>query len=108
MNIFKCVFDAVGSIISQIMSQVNIVQQAVTQPLRQWVAQVTGGIWKGDGATKFVDEMTSQVIPQLANLMTVNTNFANSIKKTLDTLQQAVQTATGIANTLPDIFNSIF
>lgn len=108
MSIFKCVFDAVSSIVSQIMSQINIVQQSITAPLRSWVGQVTSGIWVGDGANKFVEEMTSQVIPQLASIMTINTNFANSIKKTLDTLQQAVQTATGIANTLPDVFNQIF
>ena len=108
MSFLKIIFSAVSGIVSQIMQQVNIVQQAITAPLRQWVSAVTGGIWKGDGANKFVEEMTSQVIPQLASIMVINTNFANSIKKSLDTMQQAVNSATNIANTLGDIYNAIF
>lgn len=107
-GLFKWAEDLVGGIISQILQQVNIIQDAVTSPLRGLVNQVTGGIWKGDGANRFTQEMTSEVIPMLVNIMGINTNFANAIKKSQDRMQQAVQQATSQAQTLLDVFGGVF
>jgi hypothetical protein len=107
-GLFKWVEDLVNGIINQVLQQVNIIQDAVTSPLRALVNQVTGGIWKGDGASRFVQEMTSEVIPMLVNIMGFNTNFANAIKKSQDRMQQAVQQATSQAQTLLDVFGGIF
>ena len=75
-GIFKFVEDLVGNAINQILKQVNVVQDAVTSPLRGLVNEVMGGMWKGEGANRFVQEMTSEVIPMLMNIMGFNTNFA--------------------------------
>ncbi len=80
-GLFKFVDDLVGNVVNQILQQVNIIQDAVTAPLRGLVQQVVGGIWKGDGSVRFVNEMTSEVIPMLVNIMNVNTSFASAIKK---------------------------
>jgi len=90
------------------LQQVNIIQDAVTAPIRAIVQQVTGGIWKGDGATRFVNEMTSEVIPMLVNIMGFNTSYANAIKKAQDRMEQAEKQATSVAQTLFDVFNQIF
>ncbi|MBA4384310.1 MAG: hypothetical protein C0410_06210 [Anaerolinea sp.] len=108
MNIFKWVQELVDQIIKQVMAQINIINDRVTQPIRGMITEVTGGIWKGDGATKFVNEMTSSVIPMLANIMGFSTNWANAIKKAQDTMNQAVQQSTSIAQGLFDVFNGIF
>lgn len=107
-GLFKWVEDLVGNVIQQIMKQVNVVQDLVTSPLKGLVGQVVGGAWKGNGANKFTQEMTSMVIPMLANIMTVQTGFADAIKKSQDTMNQAVKQATSIAQGLNDIFNGIF
>jgi hypothetical protein len=107
-GLFKWVEDLVGNVINQILQQVNIIQDAVTSPLKGLVQQVTGGIWKGDGSVRFVNEMTSEVIPMLVNIMGFNTNYANAIKKSQDRMQQAVKQATAQAQTLFDVFNQIF
>lgn len=107
-GLFKWVEDLVNNVINQVLQQVNIIQDAVTSPLRAIINQVTGGIWKGDGANRFVQEMTSEVIPMLVNIMGFNTNFANAIKKSQDTMQQAVKQATSQAQTLMDVFGQIF
>lgn len=107
-GLFKWVEDLVNNVINQVLQQVNIIQDAVTSPLRAIINQVTGGIWKGDGANRFVQEMTSEVIPMLVNIMGFNTNFANAIKKSQDTMQQAVNQATSQAQTLMDVFGQIF
>jgi hypothetical protein len=107
-GIFSFIEDMVSGIISQILQQVNIVQDAVTQPLRGLINQVMAGMWKGEGANRFVAEMTSEVIPMLVNIMGVNTSFAGAIKKSQDRMNQAFHQATSQAQTLYDLFGSIF
>jgi len=107
-GLFKFVDDLVGNVANQILQQVRIIQDAVTSPLRALVQQVVGGIWKGDGSVRFVNEMTSEVIPMLLNIMNVNTSFAAGIKKSQDRMNQAIKQSTAQAQTLFDVFGQIF
>lgn len=107
-GIFKLMFDVVDGVINQIMSQVKIIEEAVTSPLRALVGQVTGGIWRGDGADKFVQEMTSEVIPMLVNIMNVNNSYSSAIRRSLDRMNQAEQQAAQVANTLMEVFGQIY
>ena len=107
-GLFKFVEDLVGNAINQILKQVNVVQDAVTSPLRALVNEVMGGMWKGDGANRFAQEMISEVIPMLVNIMGFNTNFASSITKAQNRMNQAINQATSKAQGLFDVFNSIF
>ncbi|MGB8213738.1 MAG: hypothetical protein WCE68_09300 [Anaerolineales bacterium] len=105
---FSFLEDAVGGIISSILSQFNFLQDAVTSPLRALVNQVMAGMWVGNGANKFVSEMTDEVIPMVASILTGTQNYANGIKQAQDTMLSAFQQATSIAQSLFDPFNSIF
>jgi phage-related protein len=107
-GLFKFVEDLVGNVISQIMKQINVIQDAVTAPLRGLVNEVMGGIWKGDGASRFVQEMLSEVIPMLVNIMGFGSNYANAISKAQNRMNQAINQATSKAQTLFDVFNGIF
>jgi uncharacterized protein YukE len=107
-GLFSFVDDLISGIISQVLQQVNIVQDAVTAPLRAMINAVLAGAWKGDGANRFASEMTSEVIPMLVNIMAANTNYANAIKKSHDRMNQAFQQAASQAQTLFDVFNGIF
>lgn len=107
-GIFKFVEDLIGNAISQILKQVNVIQDAVTSPLRALVNEVMGGMWKGEGANRFVQEMMSEVIPMLVNIMGFNTNFANSITKAQNRMNQAINQATSQAQSLFDVFGGIF
>ena len=98
----------VRGIITMIKSQANIIQLIVTAPLRAMVNQVTGGIWKGDGATRFVNEMTSDVIPALVNIADVNMNFGSQIEKALERMDQAEQAAKNQVQPLYDLFSNIY
>jgi uncharacterized phage infection (PIP) family protein YhgE len=105
---FSFIEDAIGGIISSILSQFNFIQDLVTTPLRGLVNQVMQGIWKGNGADKFVNEMTQDIIPMIANILTGTQNYANAIKKSQDHMLQGFQQASSIAQGLFDSFNSIF
>jgi WXG100 family type VII secretion target len=107
-GIFKLMFDIVDGVINQIFSQVKIIEEAVTSPLRAVVGQVAGGIWKGDGADKFTQEMTQEVIPMLVNIMNVNNSYSSAIRRSIDTMNQAEQQAAQAANTLMEVFGQIF
>ena len=106
--ILRIVRSVVNHVISMITSQVNLIQDAVTSPIRGLVQQVTGGIWKGEGANRFVQEMTSEVIPSLVNIGSMNMGFGNGIKKALDIMDQADRQAQSKANELFDVFGKIF
>jgi hypothetical protein len=107
-GIFKFVRNLVNGIMSQVMAQVNMIQDAVTSPLRGLVNQVMGGMWKGEGANRFVAEMTSEVIPMLVNIMGFNTNFVSALKRAADRMEQAERQANSRAQQLFDVFNKIF
>lgn len=107
-GIFKFAQSIVQTVTGMITSQINIIQSAITSPLKGFVQQVTGGIWKGDGSVKFVNEMTNQVIPQLVSIGSLNMNFSQIIKKAADTIMQADKQAASKANELFDVFGKIF
>jgi hypothetical protein len=108
MSIFSFLEDAVSGIISSILSQFNFVQDLITAPLNAMVQQVLGGVWKGEGANRFANEMTSEVIPMLAGLLTGGQSFAGGIKKSQDHMFAGFKQATNIASGLFDVFNDIF
>lgn len=107
-GLFKFVEDLVGNVINQIMKQINVIQDAVTSPLRGLVNEVMGGVWKGNGANRFAQEMLSEVIPMLVNIMGFGSNYANAISKAQNRMNQAINQATSKSQTLFDVFNSIF
>jgi len=107
-GIFKLARAIVQSVTGMITAQINLIQNAITSPLKGFVQQVTGGIWKGDGSVKFVNEMTSQVIPQLVSIGNINMSFSEVIKKAVETMNQADKQAASKANELFDVFGKIF
>jgi len=107
-RIFKFVRNIMNNIMNQVMQQVNMIQDAVTSPLRSFVNQVMGGMWRGEGANRFVAEMTQEVIPMLVNIMGFNTNFVSALKRSMDRMEQAERQANSRAQQLFDVFNKIF
>jgi hypothetical protein len=105
---FSFIQDAIDGIIGSIMNQFSFIQDLITTPLRALVAQVMQGVWKGNGANKFVAEMTNEVIPMIAGILTGTQNYAQSLKKSQEHMLQGFQQASSIANSLFDSFNSIF
>jgi hypothetical protein len=113
MSIFTAILiriarQVVESVIQTIMQQVNILQDAVTNPLKAMVQLVIGGVWTGDGATRFAEEMGSEVIPQLLSIGSVTTGFGSTVRRSVDIINQAEAKATQQAQQLYDVFNNIY
>ncbi|MEI6042876.1 MAG: hypothetical protein WCS37_00670 [Chloroflexota bacterium] len=56
------------SLLSQITKQIQAIEEQAMQPIRAIISQVVGGIWKGQGADAFVEEVSSLVIPGVAQV----------------------------------------
>ncbi len=106
--ILKLVYSAVNGVMGMINKLLNQITQEITSPLRVMIRNVTGGIWKGDGAERFVNEMNSLVIPGLLSLVGINTSFLGALRKSTEIFQSADKMATSKANELVDIFGNIF
>ncbi|NJN66785.1 MAG: hypothetical protein HC884_08745 [Chloroflexaceae bacterium] len=73
---------AVESALSQLMQQLNVVEEQALAPMRTMVQSVVGGIWIGEGANAFVEEVSSLVIPGVGevgeNITTMHTNVSSA------------------------------
>lgn len=108
MFLFSFIRGVVDSIMSAINAQFRMVAETITSPLRQLVQQVVGGAWRGDGANRFVAEMTSEVIPALVNIANVGFSFGSVLRRATEIINNADRKATQQAQQLYDIFNGIF
>lgn len=107
-SIFHFITDQVESSMGGLMKQTQVVTDQVSNPLNGIINTVTGGIWKGQGAERFVEEMKSQILPMLGSLFTINMNFVNAIKQSHERVLQGQQAASKLASGLVDEINSIF
>ncbi len=81
----RFVRNLVGTQISQIGGLMNIIEQQGMSPIRAIVQQVLGGVWKGQGANAFVEEINTLAIPGIGRvgehltLMTQKIRFAEDV-----------------------------
>jgi len=100
--------EAVEDVIRQITGQADVVENAVTAPIRGYVQQVVGGAWQGQGADKFVEEMNSMFIPACVDLAESLTSLNFNIGSAMDILDAADDAVNSIVNGVVDVFSSIF
>ena len=98
----------VQGIMSQLMQQVNIVQEQALAPMRQMIQAVTGGIWIGDGADAFVEEVSSLMIPGVGRVAEHITIMHKNIQHACDVIDQADASVNSKINGLADVFDGIY
>jgi len=105
---FSWISDVCSSVVGQIMSQVTNIEDQITSPIRSLIQQVTNGIWVGKGADAFVDEMNSQVLPAIANLVASLSGFGGGINQAGGLFEDLENAIGGIFDGIGDFFSSIF
>jgi uncharacterized protein YukE len=95
---------AVEGVLNQIMQQVNVIEDQVLQVIMSQLNPLRDS-WKGQGANRFFDEMESQVIPNIRQMMSYGGDYAGNIRKAMDIITQADQSAMSIVNGILDEFN---
>mgnify|MGYP001082351902 CR=1 FL=1 len=96
----------VESVLAQLMQQNNVVQNMALAPMRAMVQQVLGGIWRGDGANAFVNEVTQMMIPGVERVSDTITKLNSNVRFAQDTITQADQKVSRLVQSkLTDTFN---
>lgn len=98
----------VQGVLSQLMQQLNIVRESALAPMRAIVQQVVGGVWKGDGANAFVEEVSSLMIPGVGQVADHITIMHQNLQRAVDVIDRADQQVHSKANSLGDIFGAIY
>jgi hypothetical protein len=98
----------VQGVMSQLMSQLNIVRESALAPMRLIVQQVMGGVWRGDGANAFVEEVSSLMIPGVGQVADHITIMHKNLQNAVDVIDQADQQANSKVNALADVFDAIY
>ena len=107
-KLLRMAFQVVQNVINSLNQQFNIVEQQALAPIRAIIGQVTGGVWKGDGATKFVEECSKLMIPGIGkvgeHIKYMNTN----LQRAVNVMHQADAQVNGLVRGLSDVFGGIF
>jgi uncharacterized protein YukE len=97
-----------NTVLTQLMQQFNVVQDQALSPMRMMVQQVTGGVWRGQGANAFVDEVSSLMIPGVGVVGNNITTIGNNIRYAVDVMDRADQQVNTLVNSLGDVFSGIY
>jgi uncharacterized protein YukE len=76
-------------ILSQLMQQFNVIEEQALAPMRAIVQAVTGGVWRGEGANAFVDEVSSLMIPGVGRVGEHIDTIGKNLRFALDTMDRA-------------------
>jgi uncharacterized protein YukE len=98
----------VEHVMSQLTQQLRIVTDQAFNPMQMMVQQVQGGIWRGDGADRFVQEVSSMMMPNTQRVNDTITTLNNNIRFAMDRIDQADNKASTTFQQLGDVFSKIF
>ena len=76
-------------VMSQLLQQFNIIEDQALSPMRAMVQAVTNGVWRGEGADAFVEEVSSLMIPGVGRVGESISTMRNNIQFALDTMDRA-------------------
>ncbi len=94
----------VRQVTSQMTQQVKVVQDAAIQPIRQVIAQVTGGVWRGRGADAFVAELSTLMVPGVGRVAQEITTVHQDVTKACETMERADSQARSAVSSLRGSF----
>jgi len=104
-RIIKFTRSLVRSIVNNIRRYMSQLEGEVANPLGNIVARITEGVWKGQGADRFVEWMNSQVLTMLRSIIGLNMSFGDTLLRSLDRMDEAEQSALSLVQPLFDQFN---
>lgn len=95
-------------ILSQLTQQFSIVQDQALSPMRAIVQEVVGGVWIGEGANAFVEEINSLMIPGVGQVCDNITFCHSGLQFAQETMERADQEVNNKINALGDVFAAVF
>ncbi len=104
-SFLSMVFGGVTQILSEITSQLSRIAEEALSPINKIISSVTDGMWKGDGADAFVNELKTLFVPGITNVGTHVTNFSAHITSSVDKIQSADEAVASTVGKLEEAFS---
>jgi hypothetical protein len=98
----------VEGVMSQLLQQLSILREQALAPMQKMIQAVTGGIWIGDGANAFVEEVSNLVIPGVGQVGEHIDFVHKGLQHACDVIDQADSQVTSKVNSLADVFGAIY
>lgn len=98
----------VSNVAGQLTQQFNLIQEAAIAPVKAIISQVTGGLWVGDGANKFVQELSTMMIPGIGRVGSQIQRLNSNLQRAVSVMDQADAQVSSLAKGLADVFGGIF
>lgn len=108
----KALLRFVRAIVETVIQQINNgIQQVISEvlnPMNNIVGEVTGGVWTGDGANTFVEEVQSIMVPLLNQIQESGNVTNTSIYTSMDIIEAADEQVTKIVGNWADTVSAIY
>lgn len=93
------------SLLGQATKEIDKLSDEVTGGLKNALNPLQGGMWTGQGANKFYEEMTSMVFPEIAAIATGGIDFIGAFGAASSIIEQADEAISGILGSVVDMFD---
>lgn len=81
----------VESVVNQVTQQVNVIGNQVNDPVEAILREILSGIWEGDDADAFVEEVRTRVLSELAEILQIVNNINLNVTSAAQIIEQADQ-----------------
>jgi len=100
----SCIPGEVRDAVSKISQQAQL-GEGVSSSIRGAADPLLGGMWRGQGANAFGDELMTRFLPQLADLIAAIGGFSLNLNQATSMIEEADGSAAGIVNGIVDAFD---
>ena len=107
-GILRFARQAVETVSSGLLQQINIVEQQALSPLRNILQQVVGTAWIGEGADAFAEEIASIVIPDIGAVADNIGWLNNGINQAGEMISAADKALLSAISEFDDVVSNIF
>ena len=94
--------DLISNVLNMIMEKI---MNEVKTPLQQLVQGVMDGHWKGQGANRFIQEMTGDAVPSFDSTRDSVNELNNNIQQAVGVMNQALSAATNSVNQIQGLLS---
>lgn len=98
----------VAGVTAQLTQQMNIVQQQALAPMNAIIQEVTGGVWVGQGADAFVQDIRTIYVPKTSNIFDAIGKVIKDLNNAVDVIDKADQQVQQKVQALDDLFQNIY
>jgi hypothetical protein len=95
----------VDNLLGQATKEIDKLGDEVAGGIRNALNPLMNGMWTGEGANRFFDEMQNVVFPEIASIATGGMDFIGAFGQAASIIEQADEAITGIVNSVVDAFD---